>query len=57
MQKWPSAEELRPYRGMWVGLSDGHVVLSSGDVVAIVNKMRMLRIELDALFRVPEADD
>jgi hypothetical protein len=42
---------------MWVGLSDGHVVLSSGDVVAIVNKMRMLRIELDALFRVPEADD
>ena len=53
MQKWPTAEELRPYRGMWVALSDGHVVLSSTDVVAIVNKMRMLRLEVEALFRVP----
>ncbi len=53
MQKWPSAEELRPFRGQWVGLFDGNIVVCSPDIVDLVTKSRILRVELDAMFRVP----
>jgi hypothetical protein len=57
MEKMPSAEELHPYRGMWIGFTDGHVIISSIDITEFVRKMRMLRIELDGIYRVPQTDD
>lgn len=49
----PSAEELRPFRGRQVAVTDGHVVFAGRDAAEVIEWLRANGRAADTTFRVP----
>lgn len=49
----PRAVDLRPYRGLWIGVHQGKPVVCGEDVLQVVDYIREHEVEVDMVFRVP----
>lgn len=56
-QRFPSADELRPYMGMWVAVKAGEVVASGTSFLVILEYLATVDIVADSTFKVPADSD
>lgn len=55
--EWPTADELRPYMGKWVAITDAAVVFSADHPRAVVQHLWDTGQRADSMFRVPTAEE
>lgn len=55
-QRFPSADELRPYRGLWVAVKAGVIIYWTDTFEAVADWLRETGLTADSTFYVPAVD-